>query len=214
MKKKTLFIVCSAINITTNPLSYTPLRSAFSADERAKQTFSTIQSIRTAMPDAKILLIETGLERNLPYNIENEVDMYLYLGNRETIRNAVDGPYKGLGEVKALYSADKWIRQFNADYYFKISGRYYLDANFPKNDWTSDLYTGMFGGGLMLTVLYGFPSRLYNNWRQALLLSQPALLRGEAIESALPRHFEQTFSSLSTLGISGYAAHTGEFLSL
>ncbi|MFJ7684935.1 hypothetical protein [Peribacillus butanolivorans] len=214
MERNTLFIVSSAINITTNPLSYTSVRSTFSAEERAKQTLNTIQSIRTAMPESKILLIETGKARNLPYNIEFAVDKYLYLGNERIVRDAVDGPYKGLGEICGLYLADQWIRHFNADYYFKLSGRYYLNENFPINDWTGNGYTGRFGGGNMLTVLYGFPNRLYNNWRHALVQSQPGLLRGEAIESALPRYFEQSIFNLTELGVSGCVSHHGGFVSL
>ncbi|MBW9234867.1 hypothetical protein JQK62_22065, partial [Leptospira santarosai] len=122
-----------------------------------------------------------GLKRNLPYNIENKVDKYLYLGNEKEIRDAADGPYKGLGEVLGRYLADRWIRSFNADYYFKLSGRYYLNKEFNMNDWTADGYTGRDYFGGLYTVLYGFPNRLYENWRYSLKQSIPTLLQAESL---------------------------------
>lgn len=214
MENKTLFIVSSAISITSNPLSYSSIRSSFTAVERARHTLNTILSIRAAMPNAKILLIETGRQKELPYQLEEIVDKYVYLGNKQIIRHAVDGPYKGLGEALGLYLANRWIRQFNTDYYFKISGRYFLNDEFTATNWTGDGYSGKYFYGNFYTVFYGFPDRLYNNWRSALKLCIPELLRGEALESALPRNFEHPVFCQTKLGVSGCISHSGEFVSL
>jgi hypothetical protein len=78
MKRNTLFIVSSAIYLSSNPLCYSSTRSAFSAEKRAQQTLKTIESIRSAIPDAKIILIEMGLiKRSSIYR--KKVDKHLFL---------------------------------------------------------------------------------------------------------------------------------------
>jgi hypothetical protein len=214
MNREILFIVSSAIYITSKPLCYSPDRSAFNAEERAQQTLKTIESIRTTVPNAKILLIEMGLIKNLPYNMENMVDKYLYLGDKKEIREAADGPFKGLGEAMGLYLANESISSFNADYYFKISGRYYLNKEFNINNWIADGYTGRDYYGGLFTVLYGFPKRLYENWRNSLKESFPILLQGESIEIIQAKHLEKPFYYLSKMGVSGWEAHSGSVVIL
>lgn len=212
--KKPLFIISSAIDVSKNPLCYTSVRTVFSVYDRAKQTIQTIESIRSKMPEAKILMVESGIGNQLPYGIKSMVDGYLFLGENKEMREASDGPYKGLGEAMSLYLADPIIRTFDADYFFKLSGRYYLDDAFNPDAWKNDGYTGRFYAGVMTTVLYGFPKRLYPDWHAALKKSYPALLRGESLENALPRELEQKFISIPRIGASGWISHSGEFCSL
>lgn len=218
MDRNLLFVVPSTIHISTNPLSYAAVRSAFSSDERAEQTLQTITSIRNRVPGAKILLIETGSQHHLPYNIEALVDKYLYLGNRSLVRNVTDGPYKGLGEVVSLYLAHRWILSFGADYYFKLSGRYHLNEQFLTANWSSDSYTGkayferrMSG---TYTVLYGFPARLYANWRASLRGCIPTLQQGQSVELIQPHLWQKPVQHLSTLGVSGWISPSGLPISL
>ena len=42
---KNLVIITSVLNISNNPLSYTPTRSVYSYEERLEQTFKTIDSL-------------------------------------------------------------------------------------------------------------------------------------------------------------------------
>ncbi|MHC0036669.1 hypothetical protein [Pseudoneobacillus sp. C159] len=214
MKKNRLFIITSVIYSTTNKLCYTPIRSVFSAEERARHTIMTIESIKRAVPDSKILLIELGLQRGLPYNIEGMVDKYLYLGDREDIREAVDSPYKGLGEAIGLLEANEWIKSFDADYYFKISGRYYLNENFDLNHWNSDGYSGKDYYGGIFTVLYGFPKRLYENWRFSLKESIPILLQAESLELIQAVYLEKPLYYSKIIGISGWESHSGDLIRL
>lgn len=214
MERKTLFIITSVINCTTNPLSYASKRSIFSIDDRAKQTLKTIESIRTNVPDSKILLIELGFKKDLPYNIESLVDHYLYLGHKKIIRRAADGPFKGLGEALGLYLGDRAIQSFQADYYYKISGRYYLDENFNETDWNSETYTARRQLGGICTVLYGFPKHLYQNWRSSLKESIPSLLKAQSLEAVQARYLEQPINYLTHVGVSGQLSVTGKFMSL
>lgn len=212
--KKPLFIISSSIHITKSPLSYTPVRTVFTTEDRARQTIQTVQSVRTKMPEAKILFIETGQSNDIPQEIKTSVNAFLYLGEQKEMREAADSPYKGYGEAMSLYLADPYIRALDADYYFKLSGRYFLNDTFNPNIWEHDGYTAKLWYGVMNTVLYGFPKRLYDNWHDALKKSFPALLRGEALENALPREFNQTFYHLDPIGASGWISHSGEFCSL
>jgi len=53
-----LVLVTSAINTSTNPLSYTNTRSAFTHEERFKQSLITIESIKQYIPNPYIVFIE------------------------------------------------------------------------------------------------------------------------------------------------------------
>lgn len=214
MRPNVLFIVTSTICLTTNPLSYSSTRSAFSTGQRADQTVRTLASIREKFPRARILLIETGLNKELPQSLTKCADLYLYLGHRNIIRQAADGPYKGLGEALSLYLANRAILSFQADYYFKLSGRYYLNEHFNAHGWAGESVAGRKCENGLYTVLYGFPDRLYHNWRSSLRLSIPVLLRGESLELIQPKFFEQPISYLPQLGVSGWKSHSGEFVSL
>lgn len=214
LNRKSLFIISSAVYITSNPLSYTATRSAFNDDERARQTLKTIQSIKTSMPEAQILLIEMGLKKDLPYDIEKMADKYLYLGNKRMIREAADGPFKGFGEALGLYLANRAIQSFEADYFYKLSGRYYLNEHFNENEWTADGYTGRDYYGGLFTVLYGFPKRLYSNWRDSLKTSFPVLKQGESLEIIQPTTMEKPLYYKDQIGVSGWESHSGSFISL
>ncbi|WP_334074636.1 MULTISPECIES: hypothetical protein [Paenibacillus] len=214
MQQSVLFIVSSTIYLTSQPLSYSATRSAFTIEERARQTLGTIASIRDKFPAARILLIETGLRPDVPPELTQSADRYLYLGHRKIIRQAADGPYKGLGEALSLYLANRAIRSFQADYYFKLSGRYYLDDHFDPQNWVGETVMGRECGSGLYTVLYGFPRRLYDNWRSSLRQSIPVLLRGESLELIQPKFFEKPIRYLPRLGVSGWKSHSGEFVSL
>ncbi|WP_064094022.1 hypothetical protein [Rossellomorea aquimaris] len=214
MNRKTLFIISSAISVSTNPLCYSPTRSAYTDQVRARQTLKTIQSIRDYIPNAKILFIEIGLDKNLPYQIEKKVDKYVYLGDKRIIRDAADGPYKGLGEAISLYLSHRWISSFNADYYYKLSGRYFLNQQFKEFEWIGNAFTGKNYHGGLFTVLYGFPAQSYLNWRYSLKQSIPGLVQGQSIEIIQPSFFEKPIHYLDTLGVSGWESHSGNSILL
>ncbi|CAM4388315.1 hypothetical protein L1N85_23730 [Paenibacillus alkaliterrae] len=208
MDANIVFIIPSVIYFSQNPLSPDIARSVFSPEERAGQTKQTIESIRSKIPTSKIILIEMGLHEILPFNLHALADRYVYLGNREMVRPAVDSTCKGHGEAIGLVLANKAIRSFQAKYYFKLSGRYYLDENFNINPWLSGgegFVAKKYNDSCISTRLYGFSESFYDTWRISMKRGIPYLARSEAMESVIPKVIS-TIRHMDPVGVSGILA--------
>lgn len=208
MEANTVFIIPSVIYFSPNPLSYSPVRSAFSPEERAEQTIQTIESIRSKIPNSKTILIEMGLQKTLPFNLHSLADGYVYVGHRKVVRQAADSPSKGHGEAVGLLLANKGIRSFPAQYYFKLSGRYFLDDNFDINPWLSGeegFVAKKYNDACISTRLYGFSNSFYNSWRMSMKQGLPYLAEGEAMENVMPKTIS-TIRHIDPLGVSGILA--------
>lgn len=199
-----LFLVPSVIYFANNPLSYSNVRSVFTPEERCKQTVQTIESIRSKVPGATILLVEMGLQ-HAPDDLRMLADRYLYIGHRRFVREAVDGPHKGYGEAIGLLLANRLAQSLQPDYYFKLSGRYCLNGDFDLRKWNSGEFTCQEGPGWISTRIYGFPAAKYNVWRHCLKQAIPPLLQGESIENAMWRFLPQVHT-IAPLGVSGVIA--------
>lgn len=57
-----IFVVGSSIQTTNAPLTYSPKRTIFSSEERLRHTTFTVNSIRNAFPDSKIVLVDSSNE--------------------------------------------------------------------------------------------------------------------------------------------------------
>lgn len=204
MSRNVVFMISSVIYFSPKPIYDYPTRSIYNPEERAKQTIQTINSIRSKIPNAKIVLIEMGLQEELPEQLHKLADCYVYLGRKESIRNAADSN-KSYGEALGLLLADRHIRSLNADFYYKISGRYYLDDNFAAERWSQDGFIHTGDPGMMSTRLYGFPAHRYPEWRRALKKGLPALIQGEPIEFVLFRYLDPKYH-MTPLGLTGNIA--------
>ncbi|MBP2652233.1 MAG: hypothetical protein H6Q74_3058 [Firmicutes bacterium] len=200
-----LFIVTSVIFCTKEPLCYTDIRSIFNPEERARQTVRTIESIRGRFSNAKILLIESGLRRDLPLDIINLVDHYIFMGSDILVRKAVDSKFKGLGEAISLIRAEPFLSQETIPFFIKLSGRYFLSDDFNFNCWNLQKFNAFIGvPHIISTRLYGFPTTEYFMWMQALKKSIPLLENGVSIEDALYRNINKAnFNGLKKLGVGG-----------
>lgn len=208
-----VFIVLSLIHYSENALSYSKVRSRFSPEERAAQTQKTISSIREKAPGAKIVLVEIGQRRDLPFGLSVSADRYIYLGDKFFVRLLSDGMFKGLGEAVGLFFASKTLRPENADIYFKLSGRYFLTDNFKMKQWFETGLTGRSYGKSFSTRLYAFDKSLFGIWRRALILSIPWLLLNRSLETVLLRFFpKDKVHLLPRLGVAGQIGVTGEML--
>ena len=130
-----LVLVTSAINTSTNPLSYTNTRSAFTPDERFKQSLNTIESIKQYIPNPYIVFIEgTIINDEYKNTIINSVN-YLHKAYEDpSVLAEVNGLYKGYAENKKILSylnSDNFTTNkhlFNS--ITKISATYYINNNF------------------------------------------------------------------------------------
>lgn len=206
-----MFVVNSCINVSYKPLSYSNSRSLFSAEERAKQTGKTIESIREKVPGAEIILVESGTSCDLPFNVNELADRYIYAGDNFFVRICADSPFKGLGEAVSLISIIGLIDK--SSYVFKLSGRYFLNDNFLLNQWISDdKITFKFQNkDYISTVLYSVPYSKLGWWLFALFSCIPLLLLNRSIEYCLFRFIPKNFiHRIDDMGVSGYVAIDGE----
>jgi hypothetical protein len=205
-----VFVVPSVVHFVDRPLSYVSIRSVYSPKLRAAQTQESIKSVRERVPGARVVLVELGLERQLPGALEREPDTYVYAGGNPAVRRIVDGVNKGHGEAVALLVADRILRASGASYFFKLSGRYRLSEKFSLDPWlaTRDaLVAKKYNDKCVCTRLYGFASDFYGSWRTGLLRSIPDLRYGWAIEDILPKFLK--IQHLAPIGVSGLIAPYG-----
>lgn len=172
----------------------------------------TIATIRQRIPTANVLLLEMGKEKNISTQLTNAADKYVYIGDKSLVRWAVNGRLRGLGEAMGLIIAAKEL-DTRASYYFKMSGRYFLNNEFRMSDWKGEqLVARKYGDGIS-TRLYGFDQSLFRNWQKALRQSLPQLYRGRSIEDVFPLKFGiKRIHDIGKLGISGYVAPDGSLL--
>ncbi len=206
------FIITSIIYPKKNKkIQYDAPRSIFSPEDRARQTLETISSIRNRVPKAKIILVEGGLQESLPFGLDKKVDQYIYVGKKKLVRWSCDSKQKSLGEIIMLYFAMKEFK-FIADFYFKISGRYYLNDEFDLNNWKKGNFILQYiKSDYMCTRLYGFKRGAFLTWKYALIKGIPLALIAYPIENTLLKHLpKKQIYKLGRLGLSGVGASSSE----
>jgi hypothetical protein len=209
---KITFIITSVIHFSTKKLPGSTPRSVFDPVERSSQTIKTIASIRSRMPGANIILLEMGKEKNIAAELIKMADHYVYIGDRKRVRRAVDGKRRGLGEAMGLIAASKEL-DTGASFFFKISGRYFLNDQFGPQQWQGDFFQAKKYETGISTRLYGFSRRFFNDWQTALKRSLWKLYWGSSIEDVFPAKFGlDRIQDIKKLGISGYVANGGEYL--
>jgi hypothetical protein len=135
---KKAFIVTSSIEVdNAHPLSYSPIRSYFSTEERLRQTVMTVSSIDTVSPaDTQIYIVDTSdnyhLYENFFYwqpNVRYVSIRKEFPGIHESITTHRNKSYCEtllMSTFIRAYQAE--LKQF--DYFFKLSGRYFLNRSF------------------------------------------------------------------------------------
>ena len=194
-------------------LQYNAPRSVFSPEDRAKQTLQTVESIYAKVPGAKVVLIESGLQENLPYDLPNKVDQYIYVGNKKLVRLSCDSKQKSLGEIMMIYYALKKLK-FRADLYFKMSGRYFLNDEFNLDNWKEGPFTIQYiKEDYICTRLYGFRKEVFGVWKRALLKGIPLTAIAYPIENTLAKFIPRKLvRRLNRLGVSGIGASSNEII--
>ena len=130
---KNLVLITSVINTPNKPLSYSSIRSVFTRKERFEQTKKTIKSIKDKIPNNKIIIVEcTDFTKEEKDYFEKECDYILNLWDRKELHDNIFGLSKSLGEGTMTIEALKYIEELKIDfdYFYKISGRYWLNENF------------------------------------------------------------------------------------
>ena len=205
------WIITSVINFAESELSYSKVRSIYTPEQRITQTLKTIESIRTFAPESKIILFEMGVNEFFNPILKENVDQYFFLGKNIFVKYSCKSKFKGLGEAIGLLIGLRKVKALG--FIFKISGRYYLNENFDLSNWDIDEINLKQYDEAMSTRLYGFPIRKMNLIKNALFKSLPNLFKGKSIEeSFFSKLNENKIVSIKELGISGFVAPDGQFL--
>ncbi len=208
-----VFLIISVIDSNNKPLSYSNIRSIYSKKERLLQTQGTILSIKKYSPTSQIFIFEAG-KTNYENHFKDLANGYFYLGNNPIIKLCINSKFKGLGEIAIVYKAIhviKNIKNIN-DYrlFFKISGRYMLNANFNIENWNSNTYNFLEKEKSYSTRLYALPLSKLLKFKILLIVSIPFLLIGVSIEKILHTLISKDkVNSIKTLGVSGLVAVDG-----
>lgn len=212
-----LFVITSVINTGTHSWSYCGIRSVFDLTERFEQTIKTIESIRNLNDNSKILLVEcSDISKEMIDILKTKVDFFIQTYEEESVRQVcLYSDKKGFGEVKQLQKVCEYISLHNIlfDRLFKISGRYFLDSNFSKDNFAQDkfsfkMYSNSNSG---LTLLYSVPYDLFTQYTQNLNYCI------QYYETHPPKGLEEILPIISIprqhvprLGVSGFVAVPGD----
>lgn len=212
LNNKIIFLLTSTIKVANKPLSYSLIRSIYSTEERAEQTLHTIASIKAKCPNSSIILLESGKQNKYLSKLASEVDDYIYLGGNWLNILARDSKWKNLGEAVLLITAKKYFEN-KRYFFFKLSGRYFLNNNFNLHNWDFNKFNFLYKDGVYSTRLYGFPSHYLNYWYYSLLKSIPQLMLGRSLEYMLMKIIDKSrINYMNNLGVEGKIGTDGDYI--
>jgi hypothetical protein len=166
---RNLIIITSVISPTASPLSYSPIRSIYTPEERCLQTIQTIYSAREKIDNLDVCLVECGQKSRFIEIAENNVDLFYNMYPNDFILNA---PNKGAGEATMLLHVLNNLDTSVYDNVYKISGRYTLTKEFDIAQFNNSEIVGkvtrQYGGLGLHTFFYKFPKSEIAHWKVAL----------------------------------------------
>lgn len=176
-------LVCSTLCPTSRELSYTPVRTVFTPEQRLEQTCQTVRSVRNRLTphSYKVVCVdnsETLMDARACRLALREAGVDFFLHEHTPHANSVD---KAKGEASNTLSFIKWFESGmnnehkNASFgpfthVLKISGRYELTSQFSIVSFQdTSKYTFWPSGGNVSTVVYSVPMSRWSHWKQTML---------------------------------------------
>ena len=224
---KSLFLVTSVINIPNIPLSYTNVRSVFTANERFEQTKKTIQTIRNKIPDVCIYFVEySDLTHEQTAYLKENTDYFInFYETDKNLSHQIFNVSKALGEgsltICAIQSIidNQLIDKYDA--FFKISGRYSLNDHFNYQNFENDMIClKLIENDLhnISTCLYKLPMRYlvdFFNFLKDLNTYQKMVncVGYEILFSEFIHFLKQPTQAFQNIGYEGYVAVDGSYSS-
>lgn len=222
-----IFLITSVISLSLKPLNNNISRSMFSTNDRVKQTLDSIKTIRSKVPNARIIMLEGG-KVDFSQQFSTLVDEYHYM-NSKIARFFVDHKNKGLGEVYLLGRGLRALPQKKEMIAFKIAGRYELNESFEISRYLdgdvsfrvshtlvhSKHFNKPIRVGELNTIIYSF----YGNQKRYMLFTIYKALIPLLMNFSVENVFyylvsKRKLNSVSMLGITGQISSTGEEISL
>jgi hypothetical protein len=203
IRSSKVFLIPSVIHTSTNPFNYTARRSVFSHEERLAQTIAQVQSI----PHTSVILEGSELSLRELFLLAKHAHVILYSRNAKGFGYAHTHPNKSIYEVYVLQHILPYVQ---ADWVFKMSGRYRLRTDFSIQEFTRDkpvlkvippylTYTGV---PIVECVIYSIPMRYMDQYKKLYGAIEQRLLENHAgsIESLLCE-YKSEFYDITSLGV-------------
>jgi len=215
-------MILSVINTINKNLSYSPIRSIYSSDERYNQTLKTIESAKKYIPGSYIVLLECSvLNQEMESVFKNSVNLYLNYSQDPGIRSAVDGIHKSYAEgliiLKFLESDE--FKGLPVENLFKLSGRYYLTEAFKLSEYLNqyNCFRRFYYAGNSTERYF---SVLYKIHKESLEEYKAMFKNNIAetwnvnmdMEGFLCAHLKNNIKVFEQLGFEGHIAVNGQFL--
>ena len=217
------FVIPSTIDISRDSLNYSTTRTIYSTEDRLRQTIKSIESIREKVPGAHIFLSEGG-KTDFKEQLASLVDHYMYLGNENVVRSAVDSKLKNLGEMEILLRTFPLTASY--DFTFKLSGRYWLSEDFDLANYDSEHMNfknyvphrtdfpfgpSSYIKGSHSTRLFSVPKSLHPELMDELNRILPDIKSGSVIEKTIGKYIKgKYFFYIRQLGCAGFIAVNGD----
>lgn len=219
-------MIISVINTVARNLSYYPIRSIYTSEERYKQTLKTIESVKKYIPDAYIVLIEGSvLNTEMETGFKNMVNMYINYSTDKDVYNAVNDVHKSYAEgvtiLKFLESNE--FKNLNVENLFKISGRYYLTDSFDINEYMNicNCFKPIAQGSYQYSnleryhpVLYKIHKTSLDDYKNIFIKYSTQMFNVQVdMEAFLCQYMKNNVKLLDRLGVEGNIAVNGALFS-
>jgi len=220
-----LTLITSIIKPPQTALSYWHTRSIYSNETRFEQVKYSIQTVRTKIPDTKIILVECSpLSPEEEEYFKTNTDYFINLYDDIDERLNIYSPSKALGEGTMTKAAFKYLFENNIlyDSLIKLTGRYWLNDHFDINKIENIQQRGKKSVVKFidqdptncLTSLYYLTYEHSILWYEYLLQSTDKMIDCKNYEHIfvdfLNTLSKEEYQSLDRIGVSGTWAPTGD----
>ena len=143
INKKNITLIPSIIDTPNKPLSYHHTRSVYTKQERFEQTKTTIESVRSRIPNNKIMVIECSplTEEESQFFLENtDIFINLYDLPDKSYIEKIHSYSKSMGEgTMTIYALEYLLtNKIEYDTLYKLSGRYRLNDKFAYEKYNNN----------------------------------------------------------------------------
>lgn len=227
INSKNVVLITSVLNIIKKELSYYHQRSVFHVHERFEQTLKTIKSIKEKIPHVYIIFCECSnmnLYQEYQNQIKQQVNIYSNFYEDIKIKEAVQSIHKGYGEAHLVLKGFELLnkQKININYFFKISGRYFLNDTFQFEHFDNDyncfkLWDNNYDS--YSSLFYKIHGKYISILKYILMNHLKDLAQGSCLEMILGKYMKQYLNHyyiqiINKINVSGYLSTEGYYFNL
>jgi len=211
-----IVLITSVIDTPKLPLSYSPIRSVFSREERFEQTKLTIASVKKYIANSMVVIVEcSDLSPDEETYFNMECDHVINLWENKELHKMIFGTSKSLGEGIMTIRALEFISNLGLhyDYLYKVSGRYWLNDNFNLTTIDCCVFKQIHGNKANIsTALYKLTKNCTDLLKEFLQKNIPAMEKHIGYEILMGQFIMgKDIKLIDRFGLNGYVTVCGSF---